>query len=421
VAAGLSLLALAAAVVTAVVAFLRDPLVLPLTLIGLAVAVIVGWMSLISRGRRRLVTGLIALVVFAAVLVLLTRRSLLWMLVVVVLVVLGQLCARYAFGHQRAMVASATAARPVRRARKGVLLMNPRSGGAKVDRFHLIDEARRRGIEPMVLREGDDLRALAETAVAQGADVLGMAGGDGSQALVADVARRHGLPFVCVPAGTRNHFALDLGLDRNDVTAALDAFGEAVERRVDIGTVAGRIFVNNASLGVYATIVASPDYRDAKLATTASLLPDLAEAGEFDLRFDGPDGAPRETADLLLVSNNPYVTRQLSGVGTRPRLDTGQLGLLAVRGNRPQEESHRRAVPDIEEWTASTFRVDSARPVPVGIDGESLELEPPLEFTCLPAALRVRLPRTAPGAGSTPVYGVRATIGALLGVLFNRP
>jgi diacylglycerol kinase family enzyme len=146
----------------------------------------------------------------------------------------------------------------------------------------------------VLLQPGDDLRALAEEAVADGADVIGMAGGDGSQALVADVARRHGVSFVCVPAGTRNHFALDLGLDRAEIAAVLAAFGTAVERRVDLAEVDGRIIVNNAPIGAYVTVVQADEYRDAKLATTARLLPDLLGPGgrRVDLRFAGETGSP---------------------------------------------------------------------------------------------------------------------------------
>ncbi len=117
------------------------------------------------------------------------------------------------------------------RARHPVLLMNPRSGGGKVERFGLVDLCRQRGIEPYVLRPGDDLRQVAEDAVARGADLLGMAGGDGSLAIVATVVSGHGIPFVVVPAGTRNHFALDLGLDRADVPGALDAYDDGVDTR----------------------------------------------------------------------------------------------------------------------------------------------------------------------------------------------
>jgi diacylglycerol kinase family enzyme len=338
-----------------------------------------------------------------------------------VLVALSNLCARFAFGYERALVKAEKVGHRVRPARHPVLIMNTQSGGEKVTRFNLVEEARRRGIQPVVLAEGDDLRALAENAVAQGADVIGVAGGDGSQALVADVARSHNLPFVCVPAGTRNHFALDLGLDRNNITAALDAFGDAVERRIDLATVGGRVFVNNASLGLYATIVSSDQYRDAKLATTASLLPDLVGAGtpELDLRFTGPDGILRQTADLVLVSNNPYLTRPLTGAGTRPRLDTGQLGVLVIRTSRlgGDADDPGRLLPDVEEWAATAFRVDSAELVRIGLDGEALELPPPLDFRILPGALRIRLPRSAPGAAHTVVYGIRGTVRALLQIL----
>ena len=157
--------------------------------------------------------------------------------------------------------------------------MNLKSGGGKAERFGLVDLCRQHGIEPIVLHPGDDLRQLAEDAVAGGADLLGMAGGDGSQALVASVASQHNIPFVVVPAGTRNHFALDLGIDRDDVPGALDAYQDGVDATVDLAEVNGRVFVNNASMGVYAAIVQSADYRDAKMQTAAAMLPDAAGAG----------------------------------------------------------------------------------------------------------------------------------------------
>jgi hypothetical protein len=141
----------------------------------------------------------------------------------------------------------------------GVLLMNPKSGGGKVARFKLADEARRRGIETVLLERGD-LRLLAEVVVVvvvRAADALGMAGGDGSQAVVASVAARYGLPLVRVPAGTRTNLALDLEIDRNDPVGALDAFGPAPETTIDLGEVNGEVFVNNASLGLYTRIAAS--------------------------------------------------------------------------------------------------------------------------------------------------------------------
>ena len=237
------------------------------------------------------------------------------------------------------------AARP----RHAVLIMNPWSGGGKVEKFELERLCRERGIEPIVLYKGSDLLALAEDAVARGADVIGMAGGDGSQALVASVASRHGIPMVVIPAGTRNHFALDLGMDRADVVGALDAFHDGIDRRIDLAEVNGRTFVNNASMGLYAKIVQSQEYRDAKLRTAAETLPDLIgpAAVPLDLRFTLPSGEQATSANLVLVSNNPYQLSHLRGGSTRPALDTGRLGVVSVlvRGAADAEKFARSRPP----------------------------------------------------------------------------
>jgi diacylglycerol kinase family enzyme len=426
-------LAFALAVATVVVGLISRPLLLLAVIPGLLVAVLAGWVSLVSRGPRRWVAAAIAIAVFIGVLAIIGLKALAVIAAVVGLLVLCNVAARIAFSQEAAGVSARPTGRRVARAQQGVLLMNPRSGGGKVARFQLLEEARSRGVEAVVLNPGDDLRTLAEQAIANGADVIGMAGGDGSQAIVADVARRHEVAFVCVPAGTRNHFALDLGLDRDNVTAALESFGEAVERRVDLATVADRVFVNNASLGLYAAIVQSSAYRSAKLSTAMEMLPELMglNAPDFDLRFGAPGGERQESADVLLVSNNPYAVQKLSGHGSRPRLDSGLLGVVTFRANRPRDFSafaalhtgsgalHRSQA--LRQWTAATFRVDSSQPVPVGLDGEALQMEPPLEFRTLPGALRVRLPLTAPGVSQTPVYGLRETLRALWRVLAARP
>jgi diacylglycerol kinase family enzyme len=312
--------------------------------------------------------------------------------------------------------------------------MNPKSGGGKAERFHLVDECRARGIEPIVLRLGDDLLELTEDAIARGADVIGMAGGDGSQALVATVASKHDVPHVCVPAGTRNHFALDLGLDREDVVGALDAFHDGVERRVDLARVNGRVFVNNASMGLYAKIVQSQAYRDAKMKTAADMLPAMLgpDAEPFDLRFTGPDGSEYPSAHLILVSNDPYQLDHLIGRGTRERMDVGTLGVVTARIANATEAvtfvgleaaGKIRSFRGWLEWDTPRFRVDSTAPVEIGIDGEAMLMDPPLVFESLPGALRIRLPKHAPGfapaAASVPLN--TSTIGALLRTVVGRP
>jgi diacylglycerol kinase family enzyme len=307
--------------------------------------------------------------------------DLLQLLFLIALVAVTGAATRYALGRDiRSLQSGPTPGVTVGPAARPVLLMNPRSGGGKVERFGLVEEARRRGVEPVVLRPGDDLLRLAEDAAARGADVLGMAGGDGSQALVASVAMRYGLAFVCVPAGTRNHLAMDLGLSRDDVVGALDAFGEAVERRIDLGLVGDRVFVNNATVGLYAKIVQSPAYRDHKMGTALALLPGMLgpDAVPFDLRFTGPDGTEHESAHLIMVSNDRYQLDSGDGFGSRRRIDAGTLGIVAARFRSSDDIARFVELASVgqlrrfagwAEWSDTSFEVQSARPVEIGIDG----------------------------------------------------
>ena len=407
----------------------------------LAVALVVlgsaaTWLGVTRRGVARLAGAAVALLCAAGLIVVLATH---WqgLVVLVVLVLLALLFgyeASYALGRRgrAAAAALASAGRRAGAARSGVLIMNLKSGGGKAERFNLVEESRRRGIEPVVLQPGDDLLELAEAAVARGADVLGMAGGDGSQALVATVAARREVAHVCCPAGTRNPFAHDLGLDREDVVGALDAFTDGVERRIDLAEVNGRVFVNNASLGVYAKVVQSDAYRDAKLHTWTEMLPDLLgpDAPPFDIECTLRDGSVLDDAPLLLVSNNPYQLTHLAGAGTRVTIDSGELGVVAARVHRAADVARLVALqlagqveryPGLLSWSARELEVRSRGPLEVGLDGEALVLDPPLRFRSLAGALRVRLPRSAglaPAAREVPL--TRANLGALLRVAAGR-
>ncbi|MGZ4256903.1 MAG: diacylglycerol/lipid kinase family protein [Gaiellaceae bacterium] len=268
-----------------------------------------------------------------------------------------------------------------------VLFVNPRSGGGKAARAGIAERASELGIDVIVLHPGDSLPALVEQAVEGGADALGMAGGDGSLAVVASAALAHGLPFVCVPAGTRNHFALDLGVDRGDLVGSLNAFADGVERRIDVGEVNGRLFLNNVSLGVYGEAVQQPAYRNAKtrtLAETAAQVLGPSTAAEGLEVVDERGRAHRDPA-VVLVSNNPYSFDPPRAPGTRPALDSGRLGVLVLDQPGPGQAPGRT-------WTAEQLEVTAAVPLHAGIDGEAVELTPPLGFAIRPRALRVRLP-----------------------------
>jgi diacylglycerol kinase family enzyme len=269
-----------------------------------------------------------------------------------------------------------------------VLFLNPRSGGGTATRAGLAERARERGIDVIVLRPGDSLPALVDQAVANGADALGVAGGDGSLAVVAAAALAHVLPFVCVPAGTRNHFALDIGIDRSDLVGSLDAFTDAVERRVDVAEVNGRLFLNNVSLGIYGDAVRQPAYRDAKARTLAQTAAHVLGPGAPAAGLELVDDRGRTYRDpaVVLVSNNPYSFEPPSPPGTRPTLDTGRLGVLVL--DRPA----RRKTP-ARAWTAKELELTATAPVHAGIDGEPVEIVPPLRFIVRPRALCVRLRR----------------------------
>jgi diacylglycerol kinase family enzyme len=409
---------------------------LPVVLVADAAAVVGLWYALSRRGMASLIGALVT-VGAVAVLFAVTLTGDYYGLPFFLAIALSVLSAgsgRFALAPSARVVNGIAAVRVQEKPRHPVLIMNMKSGGGKAERFHLVDECRARGIQPVVLQPGDDLLQLAATAIAEGADIIGMAGGDGSQALVATVAAQHDLPYVCVPAGTRNHFALDLGLDRENVVGALDAFFQGVERRVDLARVNERIFVNNASMGLYAKIVQSEAYRDAKLKTAADMLPDMLgpDALPFDLSFIGPDGEERPTAHLLMVSNNAYQLDHLGSQGIRQHMDLGTLGVVAARIAGPGEAvqfialeaaGRIRSFSGWLEWDTPEFRVDSSEPIEIGIDGEAMLLDPPLVFESMPGALRTRIPQHAPGLEPTkaPAELSVSTVRALLLTAIGRP
>jgi diacylglycerol kinase family enzyme len=276
--------------------------------------------------------------------------------------------------------------KPAERPERPVLLVNPASGDGRADRAALVDHARERAIAVKALQRGQSLAGLVAEAVADGADALGMAGGDGSLAVVAKAAHEHDIPFICIPAGTRNHFALDLGIDRRDLIGSLDAFTEGVERRIDIGQVNERLFLNNVSLGVYADAVHEPGYRDAKartlLATAHKVLGPSGVAPELHVRDEL--GHEHRNPAVVLLSNNPYALDRPVAQGTRPSLDGGTLGVI-VLDRAAVGEAPGRA------WTARSVDLHTADSAPAAIDGEAVDLRPPVECVILPRALRVRI------------------------------
>jgi diacylglycerol kinase family enzyme len=371
--------------------------------LGLAVGCAAAWFFLAYRGvvRWLALVVLVAAPVFVIVVYIVDR--LLWE------VALSVVLAAAAVAAGRAALSGGAPAGPpeyaAARQRQPFMIMNPRSGGGKVGKFGLKDKAAALGAE-VTLLEGPgtvDVAALARHAVDSGADLLGVAGGDGTQALVAGVAAGRDIPMLVISAGTRNHFALDLGLDREDPSTCLEALTDGVELRIDLGMIGDRAFVNNASFGVYAECVENPAYRDDKTGTVLQMLPGMLtghQGAHLVVRADGR--VILEGPQAVLVSNNPYETGDIAGLDRRARLDQGVLGVIGVKvDNAAQAAGLLNRAARSRELTALTAHevvIDSSEPqIPVGIDGESVLMPTPVRCTIRPLALRVQVPRNRPG------------------------
>jgi diacylglycerol kinase family enzyme/membrane-associated phospholipid phosphatase len=379
----------------------RSLLLAVLTAVGAAVVAAACFWFLLNRGVLRWLALAVALLVPAGVIAVLAAGRLLWVVGLVgVLLATGVQAARTALRPpSSAWALPVVDAPPPRRA---FLVMNPRSGGGKVARFGLADRARAMGAEVVLLEPtGSDVQQLARDAVDAGADLLGAAGGDGTQALVAQVAAERDVPFLVISAGTRNHFALDLGLDRDDPGRCLDALRDGVEARLDLGELDGRPFVNNASFGAYAEIVDDPAYRADKGRTALNTLPDLLQGRRGAHLTADVDGTLVDAPQALLVSNNPYEDGDLLGAGRRARLDGGVLGVISVRVDTARQAVgllHHASARGLQRWVASTVTVSAdADSIPVGIDGEAVRMPSPVHCSVRPGVLRVRLPRDRPG------------------------
>ena len=373
-------------------------------LVGAAVTLTAAYFFLSRRGVVRWVSAVVVVLAPIGVIVAHAIAGLLWVAILAVAVwVLAGVTARMALAgdRKRDWRMPEYPAQPP--AEHPFFIMNPRSGGGKVGKFDLKRKAEGLGAEVFLMEgpEEVDVAAVARDAVARGADLLGAAGGDGTQALVAEVAAEHGIPFVVITAGTRNHFALDLGLDREDPAASLDALTDGVELHVDLGEIGGQTFVNNASFGAYAEVVQTPEYRGDKMGTTLELLPDLLQGHEGARLEARANGTRIEAPQALLVANNPYGMGDVAGLGRRARLDSGILGVVGVSVSSAAQAvgllrgAHSTGVSVL---TTRQLEVTADAPqIPVGIDGEAVRLPTPVRCTIHPGALRVWVPRHRPG------------------------
>lgn len=383
-------------------------------LLGSLLVIVGGYLFLARRGLLRGLGMFLAMATVVAVLVVFIRQN----AIVVALIAIALLAVGGAAAHAALRTRIPPWMPSVRTPppRRPFIVMNPRSGGGKVVKFDLQRKAQALGAE-VVLLEGPghvDVAAIVRDAVDRGADLLGVAGGDGTQALVAGICAEHDIPLLVISAGTRNHFALDLGLDRDDPSTCLAALTDGEEVKVDLGMIADRPFVNNASFGAYAQIVQSPEYRDNKNRTILAMLPDLLDPTQGS-RLTVRTGARTLTdQQAVLVSNNPYGSGRLRDLGRRERIDQGELGVVAGHVASAAEaaallrRSQYRTVTTLVGDGDVVIDVDrsdgtpAVAEIPVGVDGEALTVPAPVRCSIRPKALRVRIPRVRPGVPVSP-------------------
>ena len=302
-----------------------------------------------------------------------------------------------------------------------MLFFNPKSGGGKAERFHLADEARRRGIEPIELSPGTISRARRATPSPAAPT---------RWRWPAATAPRRSSPrsrpsSICpTPAFRRGPATTSRstsGVDRDDVVGALDAFVDGGERRVDLAEVNGRVFVNNVSLGLYAEAVARQGYRDAKLRTLLETVPDVLgpDAAPPALAWDGP-GRAASRPSRSWCPTTPTGSARALGSGTRPRIDAGVLGIaVLVPTDRPADGRIRAARCSSgppAEFEVARQRRGARRHRRRGAGARSAAA-----LRIAPAALRVRIAPQHPGASPSAVMPDRPhrMLAALAGLAFR--
>ena len=186
------------------------------------------------------------------------------------------------------------------------------------------------------------------------------------------------------------------------------------ERRVDLGLLNGRPFINNVSLGVYAEMLGDPGYREDKLGVAQAKLQAAFSDPKLrrTLRISPPGEAPLESIVAVVVSNNPYEFARWDRLGQRNRLDTGTLQISVLDASTLDELERLLAGtllgalefrPALRHWASERLETGVlSEVVRAGVDGEPIALAAPLRFSVDPGALRMLVPAGLPAEGQTP-------------------
>lgn len=290
-----------------------------------------------------------------------------------------------------------------------VVILNPHAGRKDSPDADTVRAAfARQGLDARVLELAQaDSQRVFDDAFAGDAGCVVAAGGDGTVNAVAQrIAGHPSASLGILPLGTLNHFARDLGIP-TDLDEAVQVIATGQRARVDVGEVNGCIFLNNASLGLYATMLAHREHERRHLnlgkwpAMAKATWAVLRDPASFDVAINADGRSEHWRTPILFVGNNDY-TMQGPALGQRTRLDEGALSIYALRpkGRWGLLWFGLRALvglvsgrKDLDARSATELVVHAAPgTVTVARDGELATFETPLRFRIRPRALQVHAP-----------------------------
>ena len=283
----------------------------------------------------------------------------------------------------------------------GVILVNPHSGPDETSPDEVAALFPGSTVREL---DGHEVRRQVEDAIEAVATpaFLAVAGGDGTIRCAAGVVAGTELALLPIPAGTRNHFAKEVGIATLEEAAAAGAGG--VVTLIDVGEVNGEAFVNNANIGAYPRIVKERDDHvharrlSKQTATIVAAWSQLRQLHKFNVTVDG---GTTYRAWMVFVGNGRYGT-SLFDVAERECLDDGLLDVRILRADGRLARlrvvarmlfgrAERSPMAEFDAVQSIELAIDRPR-VDVALDGEIVPMTSPLRFRCRAKALRVLVP-----------------------------
>lgn len=261
--------------------------------------------------------------------------------------------------------------------------------------------------EIFVADGGDEIFKFTEKALQSDAEIIVAGGGDGSVSAVASKLVGTPKTLGVLPLGTLNHFSKDLNISL-DLPEAVRVIAENHTKKIDVGEINGRIFINNSSIGFYSDIVKDREQQQEKLGRSKwaaafwATLKILRRHPFLEVKLKNESGEKITKTPFVFVGNGEYEMDFLK-VGERRRIDDGKLSVYFLHKSgrkglfllilRTIFGSLRQA-KDFQEIKVEEITIETKKKqILVAYDGEVEMMKTPLCYRIRPSALRVIVPR----------------------------